>query len=132
MTGIKKLNKQEINDYSLKTKTSESDETIMAWINSFGGNIKVNNLERDLSSGVVLLKIIDRIKKNSVKWKRVRTNIKSPFDKTINCNYVINLCQQQLKMEFVNVGGEDIVYVSISKHQRLLNFHQNLLNYLHF
>jgi len=83
-------------------------EAVIAWLNSFGLRNRVDNLN-DISSGLTLLKVLDRLKKGSVEWKRVHLKVRHKFDHVINCNYVVDVCQKQLGLKFVNISGMDVV-----------------------
>ena len=65
------------------------------WINSLGlKDVLVNDLINDMKSGKVLLKIIDRLRPNSVDWEKRYTNkLKSRIHVIQNCNYAVELCQ---------------------------------------
>merc|ERR1712228_227271 len=53
--------------------------------------------------------VLDRLKKGCVKWKKVSLKGKHKFDHVLNCNYVVDLCSNELGLELVNVAGIDIV-----------------------
>lgn len=63
-----------------------------------------------LKDGRVYLRVIDRLRPGSVDWKG---KYSPKLDKRIfmiqNCNLVVDLCKNTLKIEVHNVGGLDIV-----------------------
>ena len=83
-------------------------EAIMAWLNSFGLRNRVDNLD-DISSGLTLLKVLDRLKRGCVSWKKVHLKVRHKFDHVVNCNYVVETIKKQLGLKMVNVSGMDIV-----------------------
>jgi plastin-1 len=78
------------------------------WIQSLG--LDCNNLFEDVKDGQMLLKVIEKIQPNIVDWKKVTTDPKrlNKFSKVGNCNYLIDLCKNKLKISTVNVSGVDI------------------------
>lgn len=64
------------------------------WINSLGlKDVLVNDLINDMKSGKVLLRIIDRLRPNTVDWDKKYTNkVNSRIHVIQNCNYGIELC----------------------------------------
>ena len=79
------------------------------WINSMGlEDTYLTYLIEGLKDGRVYLRVIERLRPGSVNWERF-----SPKGQRIfivqNCNYVVELCKNTLKIEVHNVGGVDIV-----------------------
>lgn len=93
---------------------SETDETreikiYKNWINSMGlEDTFLTYLIEGLKDGRVYLRVIERLRPGSVDWNKF-----SPKSQRIfivqNCNYVIDLCKNHLKIEVHNIGGVDIV-----------------------
>jgi hypothetical protein len=78
------------------------------WINSLGlEDIYVNNLYDDSESGILLLKVFERISPGSVDWKKVDMTSKNKFTKIVNCNEVIDAAKK-CKFHIVGHGGTDI------------------------
>ena len=112
---IEKLKNAEKNKIKgiLKSK-SNSETTMIAWINSLktatNKRINVTNLSRDLSDGIVILKLLNLCKPKIVKWKKhVRMKCRHKFDKLGNCKYAIDLCSKHFPFSLVGIGGSDIV-----------------------
>ena len=89
----------------------DSDKGVLSWINALvPPNFRVNNLIRDMSDGLVLLHLLDRIQPGVVKWRgNVKKKIKSKFDKIGNCHYAIELCTKKFPFKIVGIAGTDIV-----------------------
>lgn len=78
------------------------------WINSMGlDDTFVRNLYDDCRSGLLLLKVFDRINPGSVDWKIVDKNPSNTFKKMANCSEAINAAKK-CKLRIVGVGGQDI------------------------
>lgn len=107
----------DIQEEDLKQVTDILDEDIgdtreervfRMWINSLAlDGVYINNLFGDLTDGVVLLKLIDKIEPGIVAWTKVNLNPKNKFKKVENCNYCVIL-GKQMKFSLVNIGGVDI------------------------
>ncbi len=56
------------------------------------------------------MKVIDRLRPGLVNWKQKYSNkLENRINKVQNCNYVIDLCKNDLKIKIIAVGGIDIV-----------------------
>jgi len=78
------------------------------WINSLGlDGVYVNNLYEESKDGVLLLKVLDRVKPGSVNWKIVDKNPKNPFKATANCQEVIDASKKS-DFKIVGIGAADI------------------------
>ncbi|KAA3675291.1 plastin-3 [Paragonimus westermani] len=82
------------------------------WINSMGIEPAVNHLFCDLTDGIILLKLFDVIRKNTVDWSQVHDDIcktpaKANFQRLENCNYVIKL-GRDFGFSLVGLGGDDL------------------------
>jgi hypothetical protein len=70
----------------------------------------VNYLIDDLKTGLILLKVIDRLRPGSVDWKGHYSNkLNSRIHIVQNCNYVIDICKEKLSVKLIGIGGVDIV-----------------------
>jgi len=97
-----------------------SDEaTYINWINAMmPHHLHVEFLARDLSDGVVLLKLLEMAKAGCVNWKKGREKVRHKFDKLNNCNMVMSISQQDpFAFSLVGMGGNDIV----DGHQKFLS-----------
>lgn len=78
------------------------------WINSLGlEGVHINNLYEECRDGLLLLKIIDKIKPGTVNWKIVEQKSKNPFKLTVNCNEAVDACKRS-GYTIVGIGGADI------------------------
>ena len=115
ITGLKPLNekqKKEVNNI-LMDEDEKEEKMIRIWINSLNlknekdEEITINNLYEESKDGILLLRIIEKLKVGVVKWKVVKKKPRNPFDININCNEVIDSCKK-LKFSIVGVGSSDI------------------------
>jgi len=107
---------------------SREERAFRMWMNSLGiKDLYVNNLFEDARSGLVLLKVIDKVEPGSVKWRKKveRRPKKNKFKKVSNCNYAVEL-GKQMKFSLVNVGGPDI---HDRKKKLVLGFTWQLMRY---
>ncbi|CAI5747396.1 unnamed protein product [Peronospora destructor] len=87
---------------------TREERVFRMWINSLAiDDVYVNHLYSDLSDGMKLLKVLDKIQKGIVAWNRVNIVAPNKFKQVENCNYCV-LLGKQLKFSLVNVGGADI------------------------
>lgn len=78
------------------------------WINSLGikdGNI--NNLYEESKDGVLLCKVLDKVRPGCVDWKNVDETTKNPFKRGVNCQEVINAAKKN-GYHIVGIGSSDI------------------------
>jgi plastin-1 len=90
------------------TEGSREERTFRLWINSLGlSDVYINNLYEDVKSGILLLKVIDKVKPGSVDWKKVEFNNPNKFKKVINCNEAVD-ASKKAGLSIVGIGGSDI------------------------
>ncbi|GMH94672.1 hypothetical protein TrVE_jg1997 [Triparma verrucosa] len=78
------------------------------WINSLNiDGLYINDLFGDLTDGVAILKIMDKVEPGIVSWRKVNMSPKNKFKRVENCNYAVTLAKQ-MKFSMVNIGGLDI------------------------
>ena len=86
------------------------ERSFRTWINSLKleGVKKVNNLYEECRNGILLLKMIDKIKPGVVNWRIVELkNLKNPFKVGVNCQEVIDSSKKS-GYKIVSVGNQDI------------------------
>ncbi|KAI6647359.1 Fimbrin [Oopsacas minuta] len=86
------------------------EKTFRNWMNSLGVDPFVNNIYSDLSDGLVLLQLFDKIKPGIVEWKKVTKTFSGPsskIKKIENCNHVIE-CGHKLDLKLIGIDGNDI------------------------
>jgi len=87
---------------------TREERAFRMWINSLGiDDLYMNNLYEDVRSGVLLLKVIEKLKPGSVEWKNVKLEPRNNFDKVVNCNEAINACKR-VPIAIVSTAGSDI------------------------
>jgi len=109
--GLEKLSEEEIQKAGLMDDDfgdSREERAFRMWINSLGiDEVYVNNLFEDCKSGIILLRVIDKVEPGIVNWKKVEMNPNNRFKMLSNDNYAIEL-GKQLKFSLVGIGGSDI------------------------
>merc|ERR1711933_480046 len=129
--GLKEVNVEEQKELAGLLDDDEGDSreerAFRMWMNSLGlKKTYVNNLYEDARSGLVLLKVIDKIEPGSVKWrKKVERKPNNKFKKINNTNYAVDL-GKQMKLSLVSVGGTDI---TARNKKLILGFTWQLMRY---
>merc|ERR1712130_440528 len=129
--GLKEVNVEEQKELAGLLDDDEGDSreerAFRMWMNSLGlKKTYVNNLYEDARSGLVLLKVIDKIEPGSVKWrKKVERKPNNKFKKITNTNYAVDL-GKKMKLSLVNVGGSDI---TARNKKLILGFTWQLMRY---
>jgi hypothetical protein len=68
------------------------------------------NLIEDLKDGLMLLRVIEHMRKGSVQWdKAYKTKRDNRIYRIQNCNYAIELIAKSFDCKIVGIGGIDIV-----------------------
>nr|CAX82387.1 Lymphocyte cytosolic protein 1 [Schistosoma japonicum] len=96
-------------DLLIEGETLE-ERTYRNWMNSLGVKPYVTFLYTDLSNGLVLLQLVDKIKSGTVDWSLVVQNFdpkRRLFQEIGNCNLVVDSAKS-INIRLVNVSGEDI------------------------
>ena len=129
--GLKEVNADEQKELAGLLEDDEGDSreerAFRMWMNSLGlKKYYVNNLYEDCRSGLVLLKVIDKIEPGSVKWKKkVERKPNNKYKKISNCNYAVDL-GKNMKLTLVNVAGPDI---TARNKKLILGFTWQLMRY---
>ena len=96
----------------VETDTDESREikVFKNWINSMGlEDVYLTYLIEGLKDGTVYLKVIERLRPGLVDWKKYTPKLDKKIFQVQNCNYVVDLCKKDLKIQVHNIGGVDVV-----------------------
>ncbi|KAK3546245.1 hypothetical protein QTP70_025193 [Hemibagrus guttatus] len=107
------LKKPADNTIDLTTIEGESreDKTFRNWMNSLGISPRVNHLYSDLTDGMVILQLYEKIQV-PVDWKKVNRPPYPAFagkmKKLENCNYAVELGKNEAKFSLVGIGGDNI------------------------
>ena len=89
---------------------TREERVFRMWMNSLGDEqISVNNLFEDVSDGLIILRVMDKVQPGIVNWRRVNMNPKNKFKCVENCNYCVVLAKQ-MGFRIVNIGGADIAH----------------------
>ena len=87
----------------------DSIKAFRMWINSLGlDGVYVNNLYEDIKDGIILLKVLERVKPGSVDWRRAEKNPNNKFKRLQNANYAIEV-GKAMGFTLVGIGGVDLV-----------------------
>jgi len=89
---------------------SPEERAFRYWINSLGlDDCFISHLYNDLSDGVALLKVCDRIRPGCVDWKKVSKKEKmTKFDVQGNCDYAFVKCEEVIGKKVIGIGGVNI------------------------
>ena len=68
---------------------------------------KFPTLSEDCTSGLPLLRIMDKLWPGCVDWKRANARPRNVHERVENCNYALEIAQAQ-GMKVVGIGGKDI------------------------
>ena len=88
---------------------SREERAYRMWLNSLGiteGNI--SNLYEESKDGILLCKVLDKIRPGCVEWKKVDKKAKNSFTKGVNCQQVIESSKKN-GYKIVGVGNLDIL-----------------------
>ena len=85
------------------------EKSFRFWMNSLKikGVKIINNLYEESRSGIILLKVIDKIKPGTVDWKKVELKTKNPFKIGVNCQEVIDSSKRS-GFSIISIGNKDI------------------------
>jgi len=109
--GLAQLSNEEKNKYkSFWTDDNPNDDAYLPWLNSqLPPHLRIGNLYRDLSDGIILAHILERSQRGVINWKKMRKQIRHKFDKVANCNYVYDVMKSKFPFKLVGFAGPDIV-----------------------
>ena len=109
--GLTALSSEEQNKYkSFWTDDNPNDDAYLPWLNSqLPPHLRIGNLYRDLSDGIILAHILERSQRGVINWKKMRKQIRHKFDKVANCNYVYDVMKGKFPFSLVGIAGPDIV-----------------------
>lgn len=112
--GLEELSKEEYDAVGLiddDIEGSKEERMFTRWINTLGiPDVFVTNLVDECRDGVLLCKVIDKIKPGTIDWKIVRDPPKNEFDKNNNNNEAVKKIKEAFpkQAKLVGVGGVDI------------------------
>lgn len=113
--GLEELNQEEMEAYEKAgiidddVEGSRDERAFRFWINSLGiDDVYIQDLIEDFKTGIVPLKIIDKIKPGVVNFKTVDKNPNNPYKKAINCGQIIDAAKK-LGLKIPGIGQSDFV-----------------------
>jgi plastin-1 len=113
--GLEELNEEEKEAYEKAgiddddVEGSRDERAFRFWINSLAlEDVYINDLIEDVKTGVVVLKVLDKLKPGAVEWKKIDKNPNNTFKKGINCGQVIEI-SKKLGLKIPGIGGSDFV-----------------------
>jgi len=90
---LEELNEEEIKKAQMIDDDIEGaadERAFRLWMNSLNiEDLYITDLYDDVSDGLALLRIIDKLKPGTVNWKKVEMKPKNVFAKGSNCNLVV-------------------------------------------
>ena len=90
------------------TEGSREERSFRMWINSLDlEGIKLNNLYEDSKTGILLLKMEDKVTKGCVNWKNVDLKCSNVFKVGVNCQEVVDAAKRS-GYSVVGIGSQDI------------------------
>jgi plastin-1 len=86
---------------------SRDERAFRFWINSLNiEDVYVNLLFEDFKTGIIPLKVIDKLKPGHIDWKKVDKNPNNPFKRGINCGLIIE-ASKKIGLKIPGIGGSD-------------------------
>lgn len=113
--GLEELNEEEKEAYEKfgiiedDVEGSRDERAFRFWINSLNiDDVYINDLYEDVTTGIVILKVCDKLSPGSVNWKIIDKNPNNTFKKGVNCGQIIEVCKK-LGLKIPGVAGTDFV-----------------------
>ncbi|XP_067851144.1 plastin-1-like [Heptranchias perlo] len=98
-------------DLTLLEGESREERTFRNWMNSQGVSPFVNHLYSDLTNGLVIFQLYERVNV-LVDWNRVNRppypQLGANMKKLENCNYAVELGKTKASFSLVGIGGQDL------------------------
>ena len=109
--GLEELTKEEYDAAAMLDDDIEGtreERAFRLWINSLGiDGVYVDNLFDECKDGILLCKVIERIKEGLVDWKKIDMAPKNDFGRNINNNTACDAAKK-MGLKLIGVGGVDI------------------------
>ena len=113
--GLEPLNQEEKEKYEAAgilnddIEGSRDERAFRFWINSLNiEDLYINNMYDEITDGLVILKVINKMDPAIVDWKLVDKKPNNKFKKGINCQQAIQACQK-LGLKVPGISGQDFV-----------------------
>ena len=97
----------ELDTYEEETNDSAEARVFKNWAASLGLKLNMKDLYADSCSGIVLLKVMDRLEPGAVDWGRVEGTPKNKYETVANCNYAVKVAKE-LGLKLTGISGQDI------------------------
>ena len=108
--GLETVSPGLLNDHADAEEEADDREarTYKCWLASLGVQTESSDLLEDCTSGLPLLRIMDKLWPGCVDWKkRANARPRNVHERVENCNYALEIAQAQ-GMKVVGIGGKDI------------------------
>ena len=110
--GLEELTQEQYDAAALldddNSNDSKEERQFRMWINSLQiEDCFVVDLYDDVKDGLILLKVMDKIRPGIVNWKGVSMKCKNVFDRNGNCDEA-ERCAVELGVKMIGIGAEDI------------------------
>lgn len=113
--GLEELNEEEMEAYEKAgiidddVEGSRDERAFRFWINSLNiDDLYINDLIEDVKTGVVVLKVMEKLQPGSVEWKVIDKNPNNTFKRGINCGKILEVAKK-LGLKTPGIGGSDFV-----------------------
>ena len=113
--GLEDLTKEELEEYEKAgidnddIEGSRDERAFRYWINSLNiDDVFVTDMYEEVTDGILLLKVIEKLDSKLVEWKRVDKKPNNTFKQGINCSYAVECCKK-LGLKIPGIGGSDFV-----------------------
>ena len=114
--GLEELTEEELNAIGIlddDIDASREERVFRLWINSLNlDGVWIEDLIEECKDGIILCKVVDKIKPGAIDWKRVEQPPKNDFGRNGNCGEALNGCKNKdkgLGLKMIGLGGNDIV-----------------------
>lgn len=88
---------------------SREERVFRLWINSLHlDGVHVEHLFDEISDGVLLCKVVNKLDGSVINWKQVELVPKNDFGRNGNCGVAIKGCKD-MGLKMIGIGGSDIV-----------------------
>ena len=105
--GGERAPESELDTYEEETNDTAEARVFKNWADSLGLKLNMKDLFSDSCSGIVLLKVMDRLQPGTVDWDRVQGTPKNRYERVANCNYATKVAKD-LGCKLVGISGQDI------------------------
>lgn len=113
--GLEQLNEEEKEAFEKfgiiddDVEGSREERSFRFWINSLNiEDVYIDNLYDDVSDGLVILKVLDKLQPGSVNWKLIDKKPNNTYKKGINCSQAVEV-SKKLGLKLPGISGTDFV-----------------------